>query len=92
LHRDSDNTLVRDPGLSVRQVEDALQTFGESLDYAKTKQFELFYMDEATTRAKVALYREHAVGTANAQDYPARTIRIIVPLAPGGGNDTMARL
>ncbi|MBI3045090.1 MAG: phosphosulfolactate synthase [Betaproteobacteria bacterium] len=54
-------TLVRDPGLSVRQLEDALQTFGQFLDYAKIKQFELFYMDEAPTRAKVALYRKHAV-------------------------------
>lgn len=29
---------------------------------------------------------------AYAQNYPAKTLRLLVPLAPGGGNDTMARL
>jgi tripartite-type tricarboxylate transporter receptor subunit TctC len=29
---------------------------------------------------------------ASAQSYPAKAVRIIVPLAPGGGNDTIARM
>jgi tripartite-type tricarboxylate transporter receptor subunit TctC len=32
------------------------------------------------------------VGPAGAQDYPNRTITMIVPFPPGGGNDTLARI
>src|SRR5688572_18716245 len=31
------------------------------------------------------------VAPAAAQNWPARTVRIISPFAPGGGNDTVAR-
>jgi len=33
-----------------------------------------------------------AASCTSAQDYPTKTIRLIVPLAPGGGNDTAARV
>jgi tripartite-type tricarboxylate transporter receptor subunit TctC len=39
----------------------------------------------------VALGVVIAVGSATAQSYPAKPVRIIVPTSPGGGNDFVAR-
>ncbi|MDP3715811.1 MAG: tripartite tricarboxylate transporter substrate binding protein, partial [Burkholderiales bacterium] len=39
-----------------------------------------------------ALALTGAVFQANAQQYPSKPVRIIVPFSPGGGTDFIARL
>ncbi len=42
--------------------------------------------------AACALATPTAVQTASAQSYPARPVRVVVPVAAGGANDVTARL
>ncbi len=44
-----------------------------------------------TLRAWCALFAITLIAPAAAQSWPTRTVRIISPFAPGGGNDTVAR-
>src|SRR2546421_8383127 len=49
-------------------------------------------MQRSFTSAIIAVAASLAFGApAAAQDYPARTIRVIIPLGPGGGGDVFTR-
>ncbi len=61
--RDVGLTLIRDQGFTAAQVDDLMMTYGEFIDYAKIKQFELFYQPMELTRSKVANYKKHGVKT-----------------------------
>lgn len=45
----------------------------------------------AASIAASALATMWAPHTAGAQDYPARTVRIIIPISPGGATDILTR-
>ena len=49
-------------------------------------------MRKSTSLALVVLATAVFSAAAHSQPYPSKPIRLIVPLAPGGGNDTIARL
>ena len=46
----------------------------------------------ALVAAAIAAIAAQPMALAVAQDYPARPITLIVPQAPGGGNDAIARI
>src|SRR5438270_7899900 len=44
------------------------------------------------TMIAIALAAGCAIGGADAQSFPSRPVTILVPLAPGGSTDTIARI
>ena len=51
-------------------------------------------MTKFTSAAKIALAGALIcfAGTASAQDYPSRPLKLFVPFAAGGGSDVVSRL
>lgn len=50
-----------------------------------------FHMDRFTRRILCGIVLSGAIATAAAEDWPSRTIRIVVPFAPGGVTDMVSR-
>lgn len=55
--RNTGITMVRDPGYGLAQVNEVLETYGQYIDYVKTKQFELWYLDADLLMAKLHTYK-----------------------------------
>ncbi|WP_296328516.1 tripartite tricarboxylate transporter substrate binding protein [Reyranella sp.] len=49
-------------------------------------------MKKMTRRAACALALAVAAGPARAQDFPSKSLKLVVPYAPGGGADSVARI
>src|SRR5216684_2539681 len=49
-------------------------------------------MQAAWTSVALALAGSCSISASLADDYPSRPVRLIVPYAPGGGADTVARI
>jgi phosphosulfolactate synthase len=62
-------TLVRDCGLGLTDVRDALASYGEYLDYVKIRQFLLWYTDSAVVREKIRVFAE-----ADVVPFPGGTV------------------